>query len=164
MTEAALSLGSNMGNRLDNIRQAVALMKPLGEVTKRSTVYETPPWGVEAQPRFLNACVLLETETPPKILLEKLKEIEQAVGRVERERWGPREIDIDILTYGGEVLNDEELTVPHPIMRERAFVMIPLSEIAPDMKIPPDDGEVSRIAREILEKASGDGIVIITQL
>ena len=164
MTVAALPLGSNVGNRLDNIRQAVVLMKPLGKVTKRSTVYETPPWGVEEQPRFLNACVLLETDAPPKILLGKLKEIEQAVGRVERERWGPREIDIDILTYGGEVINEAELTTPHPRMRERAFVLVPLSEIAPDMKIPPDDSEVSRIALKIHEKASDDEIVIITQL
>ena len=164
MITAALSLGSNMGNRLDNIRQAVALMTPLGEVTKRSAVYETPPWGVDEQPRFLNACVLLETDAPPKKLLNKLKEIEQAVGRVERERWGPREIDIDILAYGGEVINEAELTVPHPRMRERAFVLVPLSEIAPDMKIPPDDCEVSGMAREIREKKSDDGIVIITQL
>ena len=164
MTTCALALGSNMGNRLDNMRRAVALMKPLGEVTARSAVYETPPWGVEEQPRFLNACVLLETGAPPKMLLEKFKEIEQAVGRVGRERWGPREIDIDILTYGGEVINDEELTVPHPMMRERAFVLVPLSEIAPGMKIPPDNCEVSGIARRIREKTNSDGIVVITQL
>jgi len=164
MTICALSLGSNVGNRLDNIRQAVALMKPLGEITKRSSVYETPPWGVETQPRFLNACVLLETDVPPKILLDKLKEIEQTVGRMERERWGPREIDIDILTYGTEIINDAGLMVPHPMMHERAFVLIPLSEIAPDMKIPPDDSEVSRIAQRISEKSSGDEIVIITSL
>ena len=164
MTVVALSLGSNMGNRLNNIRQAVAMMKPLGEVTNRSAVYETPPWGIETQPRFLNACVLLETDSPPKILLDKLKEIERAVGRVERERWGPREIDVDILTYGEEVINEAELTAPHPRMRERAFVLVPLSEIAPDMKIPPDGCEVSRLAREINEKASDDKIVIITQL
>ena len=164
MTVVALSLGSNLGNRLDNMRHAVALMKPLGKITKRSAVYETPPWGVEAQPRFLNACVLLETDVPPKMLLDKLKEIEQVVGRVERERWGPREIDIDILTYGGEVINEAELTVPHPGTRERAFVLIPLSEIAPDMKIPPDNGEVSLIAQKIREKTSDDGIIFITQL
>ena len=164
MTEAVLSLGSNMGNRLDNLRQAVILMKPLGKVTKRSAVYETPPWGVEAQPRFLNACILLETDEPPKMLLDKMKEIEQAMGRVEREHWGPREIDIDILTYGEEIISDAELTLPHPRTCERAFVLIPLSEIAPDMKIPPYDNEVSDMAQEIREKASDDGIVIITQL
>ena len=153
MMVCALALGSNMGGRLDNMRRAVALMKPLGEITKRSAVYETPPWGVKEQPRFLNACVLLETDEPPKILLEKLKEIERTVGRVERERWGPREIDIDILTYGEEIINDGELTIPHPMMHERAFVLIPLSEIVPDIKIPPGD-----------EKTNGDGIIVITQL
>ena len=164
MTVCALSLGSNIGNRLENIRQAVVLMKPLGEVTKRSAVYETPPWGVEEQPRFLNVCILLETDEPPKALLGKLKKIEQAVGRTKHERWRPREIDVDILTYGGEVIDDEGLTVPHPRMRERAFVMIPLSEIAPDMKIPADDCEVSAIAQKIREKSADDGIVLITQL
>ena len=153
-----------MGNRLDNLRRAVALIKPLGEITKRSMVYETPPWGIEAQPRFLNACVLLETAVQPNFLLDKLKEIEQSVGRVESEHWGPREIDIDILTYGEDVINDAGLTVPHPLMRERAFVLFPLSEIAPEMKIAPDNSEVSDMARKIRETSGEDGIVLITPL
>jgi len=164
MTVAALSLGSNMGNRLEKMRQAVVLMRPLGNITKRSAVYETPPWGFEMQPRFLNGCVLIETDVPPKILLDKLKEIERTVGRVPRERWGPREIDVDILTYGEEFINGAELTVPHPMMRERDFVIVPLAEIAPDIKLPPDNREISDIAREIRGKTGDDGIIIITQL
>ena len=164
MTVCALSLGSNVGNRLDSLRQAVALMKPLGEITGRSGVYDTAPCGVVEQPRFLNACVLLETDVPPEILLKKLQEIEQSVGRLKRERWGPREIDIDILIYGEEVINSEGLTVPHPMMHERAFVLVPLSEIAPDMKIPPDNSEVLDIAENINEKPGDDGIVFIAQL
>ena len=167
MTLVALSLGSNMGNRLDNLRRAVALMKPLGNITGRSAVYETPPWGMETQPRFLNACVLIETGEPPKMLLDKLKEIERTVGRVPRERWGPREIDIDILIYGDEVINEIELKIPHPLMRERNFVLVPLSEIAPDMKIPPDGRQVSGVARKFFgnrEKTNDDEIIKITQL
>ena len=135
------------------------MMKPLGTVTKKSGVYETPPWGVEAQPRFLNACLLLETELAPEELLARLKEIERNIGRVERERWGPREIDIDILTCGGEVINCAELTVPHPSMRERAFVLVPLSDIAPGLIVPPGDSVSS-----LLEKTDSDGIVRVTSL
>ena len=159
MRVCALSGGGNLGNRLENIRQAVGMMKSLGTVTKKSGVYETPPWGIESQPRFLNACVLLETELAPAELLGRLKEIERNVWRVERERWGPREIDIDILTCGGEVLNGAELTVPHPLMRERAFVLVPLCDIAPDLRIPPGDA-----VSNILEKTDRNGIVRVTSL
>jgi 2-amino-4-hydroxy-6-hydroxymethyldihydropteridine diphosphokinase len=160
MTLCALSLGSNMGNRLDNIRRAVGVMRPLGSVTAKSEVYETPPWGILAQPRFLNACVLLETETMPLDLLAGLKDIERGLGRVQREHWGPREIDIDILTYGDEVLEEPGLVVPHPFMKERAFVLRPLFEIAPDLKLPPDGGEIARL----IEKLDTSGIIRIVQL
>ena len=160
MTLAALSLGANVGNRLENLRRAVLMMEPLGKVTKKSAAYETPPWGVESQPRFLNACVLLETELEALELLCRLKEIESAMGRVARERWGPREIDVDILTFGGDVIEILELTVPHPRLRERAFVLIPLAEIALEMSISPGGESVA----DLLKKTDVRGIVKIAPL
>ncbi|MDR1472440.1 MAG: 2-amino-4-hydroxy-6-hydroxymethyldihydropteridine diphosphokinase [Synergistaceae bacterium] len=137
MTESALSLGSNVGDRLRNIRRAVELIAlRVGDVTRRSCVYETPPWGVTSQPGFLNACVLVDTELRPAELLSELKRIESEVGRVPRERWGPREIDIDILTCGGELLSSGELEIPHPRMAERAFVLVPLRDAAPGWRHP----------------------------
>jgi 2-amino-4-hydroxy-6-hydroxymethyldihydropteridine diphosphokinase len=135
-------------------------MMPLGTVTKKSHAYETPPWGVESQPRFLNACVLLETGLEAGELLRRVKGIEDALGRVERGRWGPREIDVDILTFGGGAMESLELTVPHPRMRERAFVLVPLNEIAPDMMIPPGCEPVA----DLLKKTDARGIVRIAPL
>jgi 2-amino-4-hydroxy-6-hydroxymethyldihydropteridine diphosphokinase len=160
MTVCALSLGSNLGNRLENMRRAVDAMRPFGRVAAKSNVYETPPWGMEGQGRFLNSCLLLETDLPPQRVLSEIKEIERSLGRVPRERWGPREIDIDILTFGDGILNGPDLVVPHPSMAERAFVLVPLADIAPDFRIPPNGAEISLL----LEKLDRSGIVRITSL
>lgn len=131
-----LGLGSNIGDRLGYLQDAVKELRVLGEITKVSSVYETPPWGKEDQDPFLNACVEMSTDLEPDELLYKIKQIEENLGRQQREHWGPREIDIDILFYDDLHYLSQRLTIPHPLLHERAFVLVPLSEIAPDFKHP----------------------------
>ncbi|MDR1885020.1 MAG: 2-amino-4-hydroxy-6-hydroxymethyldihydropteridine diphosphokinase [Synergistaceae bacterium] len=161
MSRAALGLGSNKGDRLANVRRAVAMTRErIGAVTAVSDVFETPPWGVAVQPRFLNACLVVETELPPHGLLSGLKEIENDMGRLKRGKWGPREIDLDILLYDDVQMSDSDLVIPHPYMHERAFVLLPLSEIAPDWRHPAS----GLLASEMLEKNNADGIIRITSM
>ncbi|WP_457599857.1 2-amino-4-hydroxy-6-hydroxymethyldihydropteridine diphosphokinase [Hydrogenivirga sp.] len=124
-----LGLGSNVGNRLENIVRAIDRLSRLGEVVKVSTVYESEPWGVEEQPPFLNCVLELRTPIGVRELLTEVKEIERSVGRKMRFRWGPREIDIDILLYDHEVVDEPGLSVPHPYIEERDFVLVPLLEL-----------------------------------
>ncbi|NLI95524.1 MAG: 2-amino-4-hydroxy-6-hydroxymethyldihydropteridine diphosphokinase [Synergistaceae bacterium] len=130
-TRAAIGLGSNLGDRLGNLRQAVARLREKGTVLATSTVFETPPFGFTNQPRFLNAALILEIGESPPSILALLKTIEKEMGRKERERWGPREIDLDLLLIPDLVYEDESLKIPHPQIAERAFVLVPLAEIAP---------------------------------
>jgi len=127
-----LALGSNLGDRHSSIRQAIDLLNIAGVHIKHlSTIIETEPVGGPVQGKFLNAALEARTDLSPRQLLSKIKEIEVKLGRVHREVDGPREIDIDILLYDDFVLDLPELTIPHPRMRERDFVMGPLKEIAP---------------------------------
>ena len=131
--EVLLSLGSNVGNRLAMLTRALKELDKAGlRITAKSRVWETEPWGVADQPRFLNMCAKAETTMTPEETLAAVKSVEQTLGREKRRRWGPREIDVDILMIGGETLELPELRVPHPYMHERAFVLVPLCEIAPD--------------------------------
>ncbi|GHV53089.1 2-amino-4-hydroxy-6-hydroxymethyldihydropteridine diphosphokinase [Synergistales bacterium] len=158
---AIFSIGSNLGDRLGALRRASGLLgERAGHVTDKSFVYETPPWGVTSQPRFLNACVGARTCLSPRELLCEIKNIERIMGRAPRERWGPREIDIDILLYGDAAVDEPDLKIPHPFMLERAFVLIPLADIFPNMICP-----LSRSsAAELAEGLSRDGILRITAL
>ncbi len=134
MSWSALSLGANMGNRIVNLRTALRLLKLNGvKILARSDIFETAPFGVNHQPRFLNACIAIETDLDPYSLLALVKSIEKETGRITRKRWGPREIDIDILLMENTVIRDPKLQIPHPGMPERAFVLKPLCQIAPDM-------------------------------
>ena len=129
MTRVYLALGSNLGDRLANLRAAVAGLEERGiAVAVRSSVWETPPVPA-GQPPFLNAAVAAETDLDPLSLLRELKAIEHALGRRPGPRWGPRTIDLDILFYGDERIDVPELTVPHPRIAERAFVLAPLGDI-----------------------------------
>lgn len=129
MTRVYLALGSNLGDRLANLRAAVAALGECGiAVTARSSVWETPPVPA-AQPPFLNAAVVAETVLDPLSLLRELKAIEHALGRRPGPHWGPRPIDLDILFYGDRRIETPELTVPHPRVAERAFVLAPLADI-----------------------------------
>ncbi len=142
-----LGLGSNMGSRRLNIEKAI---KAIGEVegisvTKASSFYETEPWGEIDQEKFINAVIEIITDWSPEKLLKKLQEIEIKMGRQRLEKWGPRNIDIDILLFGDEVLDGQELTVPHPYMRERLFVLIPLEEINSAIKFPDDGMDIKEV-------------------
>ncbi len=132
MKEIILALGTNLGDRLQNLQEALAHLAPEVLVTRVSSVYETEPWGYADQPRFLNQVVLAQTELKPLALLRYVKQIEDALKRVKTIRNGPRTIDLDILFYDDIILESETLTIPHPRLAERAFVMVPLAEIAPD--------------------------------
>lgn len=133
---AFLALGSNLGDRLSAIQQAVDLLSDAGiELFAASRVYETEPVG-PPQPAYLNAVVEVRTTLGPRELLEAGLDVERRLGRVRGERWGPRVIDVDVLTYGRLTIEEPGLTVPHPRMHERAFVLVPLSELDPDPPLP----------------------------
>jgi len=134
---AYLGLGSNIGVRTQSIRQSLELMPAEGiQVLRVSRMYETEPWGVGNQPRFINAVCEVETELEPEALLQAIKRIEKALGREPGVRWGPRPIDIDILLYGDKQIHTNDLVIPHPGMLWRASVLVPLVELAPDLRHP----------------------------
>ena len=139
MTEAGLSLGSNIGDKAAMIEAALARLdaSPGIRIVRRSRLYRTQPWGKEDQDWFVNACALIETELSPRALLDRCQEIEKALGRdrTKQERGGPRSIDIDILFHGDARIMEPDLEIPHPRMLERAFVLVPLAEIAADRRI-----------------------------
>ena len=134
---AYLSLGANLGNREETLRGAVRRLAASAEIEicAVSSLYETEPWGKTDQPRFLNIAVAVETTISPEALLALAQEIENALGRVRHERWGARTVDVDILHIDGVERNTPELTLPHPYMTERAFVLVPLAEIAPTLVV-----------------------------
>lgn len=133
-----LGLGSNLGERQRYLQQSADELKKVREtkVVWVSSVYETEPWGKTNQPKFLNACMEVETSLRPPELCAETRAIELRIGRSSGEHWGPREIDIDILLYDGLVFEDETVKVPHPEMENRRFVLVPLQEIAPDLVHP----------------------------
>ena len=149
-----LALGSNLGDRLANLKQAVASLTPQAEVKAKSQVYETLPWDYEAQPKFLNQVVRATTYLEPEPLLKHLKRLEVALGRKKSFKNGPRLIDIDILFYDDLVLNKPSLVIPHPRLHERGFVLLPLLEIAPDLIHPLNKKSV----REMAAECNMDGI------
>jgi 2-amino-4-hydroxy-6-hydroxymethyldihydropteridine diphosphokinase len=131
-----LALGTNLGDRLANLRAAVQALGPEVRVLAQSGIYETKAWGVEEQPPFLNMAVKAETELRPAALLAHLKNLEKGLGRRTTFRWGPRVIDIDILLYDDLVMEMPGLAIPHPGLHERAFVLVPLADIAPEVVHP----------------------------
>lgn len=133
---AYLALGSNLGNRLSNLKNAISNLPPQMNVKKKSPVYETPPWGYADQPPFLNQVVMVETYMEPENLLSHLKRLEAALGREPSFENGPRVIDMDILFYDDLILNSPPLVIPHPRLHNRGFVLVPLNDIAPDLVHP----------------------------
>lgn len=136
-TEAALAFGGNLDDPVEAFATALRALRqnPANVLLRQSSVYRTAPWGKLDQPDFLNMAVLIETSLAPAELLAVCLEIERERGRERIERWGPRTLDIDILTYGEEVIDRPGLQVPHPRIAERAFVLTPLNEIAPHLMI-----------------------------
>jgi 2-amino-4-hydroxy-6-hydroxymethyldihydropteridine diphosphokinase len=139
MAEAFVALGGNVGDVRATINRAIAMLcdGTVVRLVSRSSDYRTPPWGVTDQPPFVNAAIAVATSLPPRDLFARAVGIERALGRErsKERRWGPRTIDIDLLAYDDLVLRDEELTLPHPRLFERAFVLVPLAEIARDRAI-----------------------------
>jgi 2-amino-4-hydroxy-6-hydroxymethyldihydropteridine diphosphokinase len=139
MAEALLSLGGNLGDVRATLDRAVAMLCDGGDVRllARSRDYRTPPWGVVDQPPFVNLCIAVDTGLAPQALLARAQTVERALGRdrSDERRWGPRAVDIDLLAYDDLALNEPELTLPHPRLLQRAFVLVPLAEIAPERTI-----------------------------
>ena len=137
MPEAFLGLGSNLGDREALLRAAVQALAAIDGVTVTacSPIFETPPWGPVAQGPYLNACIAVDCALPPRALLELGLAIERRHGRERAVRWGPRTLDIDLLAYGMAAIDEPGLVVPHPRMAERAFVLVPLSRIAPNLLV-----------------------------
>ena len=131
-----LALGTNLGDRLANLNAALAALPPSVVLRRSSPIYETPPWGITDQPAFLNMVVHAETALEPAALLKHLKLLETELGRVAAVRWGPRLIDMDILFYADLILDIPGLTLPHPRLHERAFVLVPLADLEPDLVHP----------------------------
>jgi 2-amino-4-hydroxy-6-hydroxymethyldihydropteridine diphosphokinase len=149
-----LALGTNLGDRTANLKQAIAALTPQLEVKAKSQVYETPPWGFEDQPKFLNQVIKANTYLDPEPLLKHLKRLEVALGRKESFPNGPRLIDMDILFYDDLVLEKPSLVLPHPRLHERGFVLLPLLEIAPNLVHPVHKKSV----REMAEMCDMTGI------
>lgn len=162
MSEALchIALGANLGDRVNALREATRRIAGLPGTTilARSAIYETPPWGKTDQAPFANAVISIRTSLDPVPLLYACLGIEAAMGRVRRERWGPRLIDIDLLTHGTTHMKSDRLTLPHPALAERAFVLVPLLEIAPEFRIGNEN------AKAILDRLDQAGIVAIDRL
>ena len=149
-----IALGTNLGKRKANLRAAIKALPPDVTVLAESHVYETPPWGYEDQSAFLNMAVKAETEMEPEPLLKYLKQLEVELGREQNFRWGPRLIDLDILFYDDLVINTPPLVIPHPRLHERAFVLVPLADVAPEVVHP----VLQRTVSELLTRIDRQGI------
>ncbi len=148
-----LSLGANLGDRVEKMREAVRLIGDFCgcEISAVSPLYRTQPVGLKNQPDFLNAVIEVKTTLNPNELLKNCQELENRLGRKRTIRWGPRVIDIDILLYESVEINDESLIIPHPRMMERAFVLVPLAEIAPNLVLP--SGDLASAVAETVDKS-----------
>jgi len=152
-----LGLGSNIGDRLDNLAKARTLLEKIIHIVKLSSVYQTAPWGYAQQEDFYNQVVSAQTSLNPNKLLRNLKKIEKKLGREKNFRNGPRVIDIDILLYDDLIIKRRRLQIPHTLMHERAFVLVPLAEIAPDLIHP----ILKQPVAEMLNQIDVDGIKLL---
>ena len=155
IAKSAIALGSNLGDSLTMLENALEILNqtPGISLKSRSSWYQTAPVG-PPQPDYLNGCALIEVQLTPEELLETLLDIEHQFGRLVRERWGPRTLDLDIILFEDLILDTPKLQIPHPRMRERAFVLIPLAEIAPDWL----DPESGKTIAQLLEKVDTSGV------
>ena len=135
--DATLGLGSNIGDRVRNIEEAIERLTADGAVrlVARSRFYRTAPWGVTDQDCFVNACIAVKTDVSVRELLDRCQAVENGMARVRRQRWGPRNIDVDILSFRDRKIDEPDLVVPHPRITERAFALVPLKDVAPDLTI-----------------------------
>jgi len=157
MTQAYVALGSNLGTPLEQLRRAVIALEalPWTHIEKASGIYRSPAVGPGEQPEYLNAVVLLETELAAMDLLDALQQIERDQGRVRDLHWGPRTLDLDLLLYGDLTVNSSRLTIPHPRMHQRHFVLFPLHEICAPGLVLPDGSAID----SLLRRCPADGLV-----
>ncbi len=158
MEKIFLGLGSNLGDRFANLTNAVQSLPPAVKVVEVSPVYQTEPWGYTEQPAFLNQVILAKTGLAPEKLLSYLKSIEISVGRKPTFHYGPRQIDIDILFYGQQIISKDTLTIPHPHLHQRAFVLVPLADLAPDFRHP----VLGLTITELLSQVETAGVSVYT--
>jgi 2-amino-4-hydroxy-6-hydroxymethyldihydropteridine diphosphokinase len=152
MQSVFLLLGSNLGDRLWFIKRAIEFIETdLSPILQASAVYETQSWGKTNQPDYLNQVILLQSELPAQEILKKILGIETALGRLREERWGSRIIDIDILFYGHEIINEPGLQIPHPELHKRRFTLEPLAEIAPDWVHPVLNKNILQLKTELID-------------
>jgi 2-amino-4-hydroxy-6-hydroxymethyldihydropteridine diphosphokinase len=142
-------LVSNLGDRKANLQAAIEGIEPVARLLAASPIYQTPPWGYFAQPDFLNQVIRVETDQSPSELLVYMKDLETRLGRTATVRYGPRTIDIDILFYDDLILDEPGLTIPHPRIQGRAFVLVPLADLAPDMLHPLEGKTISAMLEQV---------------
>lgn len=151
-----LSLGSNVGDRLNYLTLSkTAIRNYIGSIQFSSNIYETEPWGIDNQDSYLNQVVAVQTDRTPNDLLDNIHLIERELGRIRREHYGPRTIDIDILYYGERIIDIENLKIPHPHIQKRRFILVPLSEILPQMQHP----LLKKTNQELLDVVKDEGKV-----
>jgi 2-amino-4-hydroxy-6-hydroxymethyldihydropteridine diphosphokinase len=160
MPNIYLALGTNLGDRMDNLRRAIAAQPPTVRVTALSPAYETPPWGYADQPAFLNMTLAAETDLEPLVLIDFLKKLETDLGREKTFRNGPRLIDMDILFYDDIIFEQSDLVIPHPRLHERAFVLVPLNDIAPELVHP----VLKRTVHDLLQDVDTKGVNLYGRL
>ncbi len=163
MTETYLLLGSNLGNRMLHVSRAiVAINKEIGQIQERSPVYETEPWGFEHEKAFINIVIKVETSLPPREILKSIHHIEKQAGRDRKAGAGyqARELDIDILFYGQEIIREKDLTIPHPGLHERRFTLAPLADMAPGLVHP----VLQKNMQQLLDECQDEGEVKIFEL
>lgn len=160
-----LGLGSNLGDRISNIMRSLNSLNshPLIQIKRLSSIYETEPWGEKEQPNFLNVVIELTTLFPPKELLKFIKIIEQQIGHNKTSRWGAREIDLDILFYGNRIIESPELQIPHPLLQNRAFVLVPLNELVPSLVHPVLKKTVSELLADLSPKEKQTILKVVWQ-
>ncbi len=158
MQRVFLGIGSNLGDRLANLSTATRLIaEQIGSIKKASKVYETGAWGIRDQPDFLNQVLEVQTSLLPEAILDCIEQIEHQMGRERLIKWGERLIDIDILFYGQQIVNQANLKIPHPFLSQRNFVLVPLYEIAPDFIHPVSGHSMT----QLLENSTDDSFVKI---
>jgi len=160
---AYIGLGSNIGDKIGQLEKARNIINQCSniKITRASSLYLTSPWGNTEQDDFVNQVIEVKTNLTAQQLLHRLQEIEIKMGRQRSVKWGPRIIDLDILLYGDEVINTQELVIPHPHMRQRLFVLIPLQEINKDLVFPDSGVKVEEVLISVLDREGNRGITII---